>query len=214
MRFPSAPSGGFTLTEVLVTLGPMAIVIALLAAMLYMGFDSANNFERMLTRDQLQRDLVRSLSTPRAIFNTCSVNPGFAQCFNGGPATCPGNVTNDFDLIDESGVKIGGTTATPAYFSKDGSVCTAATNTACAFRVTTQFRPQGFPEFCGGTCSALMPRDTAPPASSPYRMHELLIIRYVITPLQNNSSRTPLAERAGSIVLPLNDLYTTGCVPL
>ncbi len=211
----SFTESGYSLTEVVVALAAVCVVVLMIGAIFNSGFSSTNMFERVTTRDEIQRDLVRALSNSRALGNSCRASVAFATCFQTGGA-CVGNGDFvEFNFFDETNRQIGGTTGAPVFFSRAGEIV-AANDPRREFQVITSFRAQGYPQQFHVAEKYKLDPAAAPPAGA---LHELLIIRYQILPAFANPAdvQNPaiaLASRTGSITLSLQDNFgppAAGC---
>lgn len=199
-------SKGFTISEILLALAASGFVILLIGTIYVTGTNSSQMLESVITRDGLQRDILRALRNMRALAFTCDNNANFRACFVAGGASCESNVTNDFLLYDASGRQITGSTAAPVFYSRTGSQV-AAIEPMREFQVTTSFRAQGYPiDFAGNGYQFLL-RDF--PVAG--RLHEMLIVTYRIRHIPR-PGEIALAARDGGFTIPLDEKYRlTGC---
>lgn len=197
---------GFTLPEIMVALAVTSIVMLLVGTIFVTGINSNKMLEAVITRDGLQRDILRALRSNRAIGHTCAGNPLFRTCFTRGGGSCDANIENEFILFDSSGEQIGGTTALPIFFDRNGRRV-LATDSTREFQVTTTFRAQGYPvDFADNNYQFLL--EDKPIGS---RLHELLLIGYRIRHLEGQTP-TPLAPREGGYTISLDLKYRdSGC---
>jgi prepilin-type N-terminal cleavage/methylation domain-containing protein len=194
---------GFTLTEVLIVSAIAGAFLLGLAASLEISQTSLTSFQRSLTPDELQQNLIRALDEPRSIAYTCANDAGFRKCFSTGNASCLGNQTYPLRLFDSLGVQIAGPANAPVYFTRENTACVGGLS-VCDYKVTAEFRVQGHPADCGNGCELLLPRDY-PPNNM---LHEILVISFTIesSPLLSQSMPA-VATRSGSVTIALDQVY-------
>jgi len=147
------PNAGFSLIEVMVIVGVMAILAAGLASMTANTNKEIRNLRAQTSQKSLRQLILSAVSNPLYLQATVNANPGsqFAICATGGaglqcttrPIRDGGAVTDlgsPIAIVSPGGAAITGTAAAPLYYSKTSQLCGLAGPTAaCPVAVWTSF---------------------------------------------------------------------------